>query len=335
MSMNTYLKGRLRNTPLPRSHGLLPLFEAVVNSVQSVAALNCGPDYGEIFVEIVRGPQANLVLEDPKGRRGAPPQEPITGFKIIDNGCGFDAKNLESFETLDSDYKASEGCRGVGRLLWLKAFESVNVVSDFKDSGGKSFRRNFTFTAAKGVDGMNLSPIDSDGLCRTCVHLDGFKQDYRKRAPKTSRAIANALFEHCLWYFVREGGAPKIKVVDGLDIISLDEVYEEYMFSSAQREEVQVKGNTFEITHLKLVASAQKQPFIAWCAAGRVVEEEAIMGKVAGLHGRLKDDAGDFTYACYVTSDFLDQHVRPERIGFDIEEISDDMFSDTELSLTD
>ena len=89
------------------------------------------------------------------------------------------------------------------------------------------------------------------------------------------------------------------------------------------------------MTHLKLKASAQKQPFIAWCAAGRVVEEESIVGKVAGLHGRIKDEAGDFTYACYVTSAFLDQHVRPERIGFDIEEISDDMFSETELSLTD
>jgi len=335
MSMNTYLKGRLRNTPLPRTHGLLPLFEAVVNSVQAVAASNQGPDYGDLIVEIVRVPQVALDLTDPTGRRGAPPQEPIAGFKVIDNGCGFDAKNLESFETLDSDYKASEGCRGVGRLLWLKAFETVNVTSDFSDPAGMPFRRAFTFTAAKGVDCVSLSPLESEGLRRTCVHLDGFKEDYRKRAPKTSRAIANALFEHCLWYFVREGGAPKIKVVDGLDAISLDDVYEECMFSSAQREEVQVKGNTFEITHLKLVASAQKQPFIAWCAAGRVVEEESILGKVVGLHGRIKDEAGDFIYACYVTSNFLDQHVRPERIGFDIEEISDDMFSETELSLTD
>ena len=36
-----------------------------------------------------------------------------------------------------------------------------------------------------------------------------------------------------------------------------------------------------------------------------------------------------------MTSPFLDQHVRPERIGFDIEEISDDLFAATELSLTD
>lgn len=168
MSMNTYLKGRLRNTPLPRTHGLLPLFEAVVNSVQAVAAMNRGPDYGEIVVEILRVPQAALDLEDPKGRRGAPALEPITGFKVTDNGCGFDAKNLQSFETLDSDFKASEGCRGVGRLLWLKAFESVNVASDFEDTAGKAFRRMFTFTAAKGVDSMTVSRADSSWEGNDC-----------------------------------------------------------------------------------------------------------------------------------------------------------------------
>jgi hypothetical protein len=33
MSLNTSLKGRPRNTNLPKSHTLFPLFEAVVNSI--------------------------------------------------------------------------------------------------------------------------------------------------------------------------------------------------------------------------------------------------------------------------------------------------------------
>jgi hypothetical protein len=36
MSLNTSLKGRLRNTNLPLTHGLAPLFEAVVNSIHSI-----------------------------------------------------------------------------------------------------------------------------------------------------------------------------------------------------------------------------------------------------------------------------------------------------------
>jgi hypothetical protein len=128
---------------------------------------------------------------------------------------------------------------------------------------------------------------------------------------------------------------PNIQIKDDLELISLEEVYDEYMFSLAKKESIEIKGNSFELTHIKLKASSAKQHFIAWCAASRVVEEENIAGRVAGLHGKIREEAGDFVYACYVTSLFLDQHVRPERIGFDIEEMSDDLFSETELNLTE
>jgi hypothetical protein len=142
MSMNTFLAGRLRNTPLPRTHGLLPLFEAVVNSIEAVAAAKPPVGSAEIVIEIERPPQQMLPLEG-LGRRGAPPQETIIGLRVRDNGCGFDDANLQSFETLNSDFKASEGCRGVGRILWLKAFDSVEVSSDFVRAGDKLLRRSF------------------------------------------------------------------------------------------------------------------------------------------------------------------------------------------------
>ncbi|MGI4858839.1 MAG: hypothetical protein ACRYHA_18325 [Janthinobacterium lividum] len=81
--MHTSLSGRLRNTRLPLSHGLLPLFEAVVNSIQGIAALGSGRASGEITVDIVRLPQVSLDLGDGgRAPRGAPPLEPITGFKV-------------------------------------------------------------------------------------------------------------------------------------------------------------------------------------------------------------------------------------------------------------
>ena len=335
MSMNTYLKGRLRNTPLPRSHGLLPLFEAVVNAIHSISEKSIDPNLGEIVIEIIRVPQASLTLDNSKSKRKVPPLENIVGFKVIDNGVGFHEKNMISFETLDSDYKALQGCRGVGRLLWLKAFDSVNITSVFLDETGSLKQRSFSFTAAQGVGNATLADAIRGISTRTCVHLDGFNKSYRDKSVKTAKAIANSLFEHCLWYFVRDGGAPKIQIKDGSEQISLDVVYEEYMFSLAKKESIEVKGQSFELTHIKLKANAAKQHFIAWCAASRVVEEESIAGKVPGLHGKIKDEAGDFVYACYVTSPFLDQHVRPERIGFDIEEMSDDLFSETELSLVE
>lgn len=299
MSMNTYLEGRLRNTPLPRSHGLLPLFEAVVNSIHSIAELNEGSSCGEITIEIIRVPQTALQLDDGKSKRGAPSLENIIGFKIIDNGAGFHDKNMESFETLDSDYKALQGCRGVGRLLWLKAFESVNIISDYLDVAiGKLKRRTFSFTAVQGIGNCKIADAAVGTRSGTCVHLDGFNKAYREKSAKTARTIANSLFEHCLWYFVRDGGSPQIRIKDDLELISLHEVYDEYMFSSAKKESIEIKGQRFELTHIKLKASSAKSHFIAWCAASRVVEEENIAGKVAGLHGKIREEAGDFVYAC-------------------------------------
>jgi hypothetical protein len=92
---------------------LLPLFEAVVNSIQAVDDLaepgvEIDPGMTCIEIRIIRGPQASLPL-------GFDPHlEPVTGFVVTDNGVGFDERNMKSFETLDSEYKSAKGCRGAG-----------------------------------------------------------------------------------------------------------------------------------------------------------------------------------------------------------------------------
>lgn len=312
MSINTNLRGRLRNTPLPRSHGLLPLFEAVVNSIHAID--ETGRSDGHIVVEIVR--EMTLPLEDQRARRGIVPAENILGFHITDNGCGFNDENMLSFETLDSEYKAKLGCRGVGRLLWLKAFSFVKIDSTYQE-GVEFKRRTFSFSADKGVAGIQAETPSLNELTTT-VLLDGFHQDYRDRSHKTARAIASSLLEHCLWYFVREGGAPDIFVKDGSETTNLEDIFKEYMYASTSKQKITLSGIDFELTHIKLMASAGKQHFIAWCAAGRVVEEEVITGKLPGLYGKLIDGQGEFVYACYVSSEYLDERVRPERIGFDL-----------------
>lgn len=52
-----------------------------------------------------------------------------------------------------------------------------------------------------------------------------------------------------------------------------------------------------------------------------MVLEENITSKVPGLYGRLKDEtSAEFTYVCYLSSDYLDAHVRSDRTAFDISE---------------
>lgn len=322
MSLSTNLPGRLRNTHLPYMHCMLPVFEAVVNSIHAVSDLGSGKK-GCVELRIIREPQQSLPLDKP--RRGVAPIENIADFEVVDNGAGFNDANMQSFKTLDSDYKANIGGRGVGRLLWLKAFERAAIHSCYVDVNGTTRTRDFQFTPSDDLGEPKAVPATGDA--KTSVRLVSFKSEYRERAPKGAQAIANALLEHCLFYFVRVGGAPTMTVVDSDERIDMQQLFDNYMHASSRIEGIEIGGRKFDLTHIKLKSSSQRQHFIAWCAANRVVEETNITGKVPGLHGRIRDVEGEFVYACYVTSDYLDEHVRAERTGFDIAQTNDELFS--------
>ena len=328
MSIATNIHGRLRNTSLPLSSGLLPVFEAVSNSIHAIEDAGLTMDQGRITVEIVRDAQQQFDLESGQRQRS---HVPIIDFKITDNGVGFTDDNMTAFLTLDSEYKAERGGRGVGRLLWLKAFRRASVTSTFSDLEGNLKSRRFVFRPDDGVADQTLDNT-SDSQRLTCVHLDGFKDKYREASPKTARTIANSLLAHCLWYFVREGSAPHITIVDEDEQIGLEEIYEEQMISAATKETIQIKKFKFELVHIKLSESSNWNHSIAFCAANRLVKEESIKGKIPGLFGRLHDDKGSFVYQCYVSSPLLDERVRAERTSFDIEEEPLELFATDELS---
>jgi hypothetical protein len=318
VALTTSLAGRVRNTNLPKSHSLLPVLEAVVNGLQAID-VRFGNDIsqGRLQVKIERSVQEVFDFETPLPGRA--PLKPITGFIIEDNGIGFTSDNMTSFETLDTDFKASLGCRGVGRLLWLKAFDKVSVRSAYQADDGALRARQFKFSIAGEVE--HADPPDGFTETGTAVHLDGFKDAFQQNAPKSAEAIAREVFEHCIWYFLRLGGAPEVTIVDD-DVVSLNQLLDEFVFSELPLTSVEIKGQKFDMVNLCLKSSTRNPaPRLYWCAANRVVTEENLTGKIAGLYGRLKDKtSAEFTYACYLSSGYLDNHVRADRTAFDIAE---------------
>lgn len=150
MALKTSLPGRVKNLHLPRNHSLLPLLEAVVNGIQAIdARFGDDMEQGRLHLRILRERQSEFDLASAPGRAPLPA---IVGFSIEDNGEGFTAANMTSFETLDSDHKADMGCRGVGRLLWLKAFDRVSVRSAYLDEAGELRGRQFRFSVQREVE---------------------------------------------------------------------------------------------------------------------------------------------------------------------------------------
>lgn len=321
MSLETNLSGRLRNTDLPKSNALFPLFEAVINSIHSIdERLSAEGDSftPEITIKLLRVGQQKIDAKD---------KPDLLGFEITDNGIGFNADNYLSFKTLDSEYKIEKGCRGIGRLLWLKAFESVSVQSVFEE-GGTIKKLEFDFNKQKDIHEDSIVDVNPDERIQTRVLLNGISKEYYKNIPRNIETIGLALLEHCLWYFLRDGGAPAIKIEDGSQLVMLDSIYEEYMLNASDSEPKSLKGYEFHLTHVKLKSRSQNKHAILYSAADRVVKEENLSGKIPGLFGVLNDGKDDFTYMCFVSSAFLTEKVRPERFDFKIPESGEGMYEE-------
>lgn len=324
--MKTNLSGRVKNTDLPISCPLLPLFEAVVNSIHSIEEIGNDFSSSYIIISIIRSEQALLPLEGTEKLN----KTQIIGFKVIDNGTGFNDNNFESFETLDSDYKIEKGCHGIGRLLWLKAFDNIKIRSIYEtDEGLKG--REFSFDAASGIKALREFQ-DNCTKRKTGVELTGLKQKYKKQIPKTLQSIAKALLEHCLWYFARSGSCPSITIEDSSEKILLNDLYKQCTHGEVSNEEIQIEDHNFSIMHIKFRNLPLDKHTLSFCADNRVITKEALSHNIPGMHAKLQDDIGEFTYSCYVNSSFLDERVRSERTGFDIAENTEGLLEEIGIS---
>ena len=320
--MESNLKGRLRNTNLPKSNALLPLFEAVVNSIHSIderieKQKDLDMSIAFIHIHFVRSSQTSFDKR----------KSELIGFKIEDNGIGFNEENFNSFKKLDSDYKISKGCRGIGRLLWLKEFQSIEINSIYKEKN-LLFLRSFRFNAEHEVYGESKS--QTNGKLKTSVSLSGINKDYLTNIPKSNDIIARALLEHCLWYFLREGSVPCIQLIDSDETINLNDVYDEYMLDAAKSETLTIKNQDFEVTHIKVKLVSDNT--VSYSAANRLVKSEPLNGKIPALFGRLKEHDSEFNYMCFVSSSYLTDNVTPERLSFNISENIGPLFTSNEIT---
>lgn len=116
------LKGQLNEVKLPEYKALWPLFETIVNSIQSIEE-STNSQNGQITI------LANRLEDRQVNMDGNEELNPFCEFQVIDNGEGFNSINYNSFLEAYSNLKVSKGCKGIGRFLWLKAFTKVNIES--------------------------------------------------------------------------------------------------------------------------------------------------------------------------------------------------------------
>ena len=217
MHFTMNLKGQVNQMRLPKSKALWPLFETIVNSIQSLEETkDCADPH---ITVIANRPDERQIKMD-----GEEELNHFEEFIVTDNGEGFTERNYKSFLEAYTTYKIQKGCKGIGRFLWLKAFNKIEIKSVYIEDG-KWYQREFTFSLENTIEPEeNRKEISApeDGCRLTEIRLLGFQPYYRDEVALSLESLVKKVIEHCLPYFIVEG-CPSIIVKDNLgDSFSLN-----------------------------------------------------------------------------------------------------------------
>ncbi len=322
--MRLNLEGRVKNIPerVISNEPYMPVYEAIINSIHAIEESERKD--GEIRIRIIR----DQTLVDRSNI-----ETPIRSFEIIDNGIGFNEANYESFKTSDTTYKLRIGGKGIGRFIWLKAFNKVDIKSVYLENGGR-LKRSFTFNLKNEISKEKNDPTGEEMF--TSVKLINFKEKYRakKTAYKTPEKIAQRILEHFLSFYIL-GNNPVIIVEDDAvdEPVSLEDLYLEIKEDS-YLETILIEGKEFHLYHLKLQNTYNKMNKIVFCAHSREVLDDSL--DFSGKNYITEKSGQKSYYSCYVSSDYLDNKVDDSRQSFSIPNNDSEItryFTDSKISL--
>ena len=315
--MQANVIGRVKNTNLAKTQGLLPLYEAIINSIDAIEETPGSTPQGKIDITILRQYALSVDVE---GQDQQTANAPIRGFIIQDNGIGFTDKNFNSFNEADTQSKATKGGKGVGRFIWLKTFQKIEIDSVF-EKDNKLFKREFTFSLATpdGIQDHKIEQLIKPEPIQTVVKLLNFKSEFEERIPRNATIIARRIVEHSLEYLLL-GRFPKIILheEDDSQIIDLEEVYST-LVANVSHEQYKLGKHEFDVAHFKIHIHSDISHQINYCANNRVAKSVKIGNRVPNLSTTLSSDGNEpFVYAGYVSSSFLDEHVNQQRTDFEL-----------------
>ena len=250
----------------------------------------------------------------------------IENIVITDNGIGFTEENFKSFNTYATDFKKMLGCKGVGRMTWLKVFRNVEIESIYTQNA-TCYKRTFKFDSNKAVNNNQVTAIDKTLNNLTTVRLIGLRSKNRSNTPKRLSTIARDILNHCFIYFVLNK-APNIVVSDDNDSISINKLFDDLGKENIESEPFTIGDHSFNLIHFKNYNPNSSSHCLNLCANERRVSSISLQNILPGINSRFVTSNGTFVYNGYITSKYLDEKVNRERTAFDIEDAQATLFGD-------
>lgn len=308
--MELPVKNIVSEIDLKPSDALLPLYEVVVNSIISLKQTrSITPEDRKIQIQIERGGAPQILNFEGVNT--------IKSLKVIDNGEGFNDKNLQSYKTAYTHKNKEFGCKGVGRFTVLAAFDKIFIDSNFKNGTWKN--RIIELDAVNEV--RLLSETESViQKNRTVVELvNCYNKDILDSTAISVNQIAEALMQHCLIYYLSDE-LPRIEVIDtsSNEVAIVNDLFENLATEREKQFDVQNYSFNCYITKSPRTSN-RKNHYIYYCANSRVVGAGKNIARINNIFSYpLTENGLSYFLDVFVVSDYLNKKVYNARNGFTI-----------------
>ncbi len=315
--------GQVGQIKLSTTKALWPLFETVINSIQSLE--DSDVEEKKIVIDALR-PEHVQLRTDGQGKT-IEESTHFEAFVVTDNGNGFNSENYTSFLEAYSQLKVRKGCKGIGRFLWLKAFDKVAIKSTYFEDGHWHLRSfDFTLTGVNPEQNDSILELDDSMVQQTIVSLYGFKKPYRDSVAYSLESLAKKIIEHCLPYFIT-GKCPQIILEDNRgERFNLNNYYEKTYKDSLHQDPMELRGKHYTLYHMLLTEGADKHE-LHLCANNREVKSYALSSYIPDMKKKLVNGEDAYYYVGYLAGDYLDEAVNTERSDFNFSD--GPLFGDT------
>ncbi|EGJ72297.1 hypothetical protein Bcop_2126 [Bacteroides coprosuis DSM 18011] len=318
--MKADIKGIITSLNINEGNFLIPIFEAVVNSIQSIhEQVKLEPKHkGEIEVIIERDKITTDIYE---GKPNIEVNYPIAKITIKDNGIGFNDVNLKSFNTAHSTKKIKIGGKGLGRFTMLSVFKNISVESIFK-VGDKHYKREIPFTTEYKEEDAKKTIVHGAKSTGTITILSGLKEKFLKQSINYSQeVIADNILKHCLLYFINND-EPKILIreKDCADI-NLSTQFNPKDFLINEYLEEKIKNKTFNFYLVKEYKSSFN--FYSYTADNRTVETKKTNTILPIFKSKVTNSDQECYVGVYITSDFFNKRVQHNRLEIRFDKAND------------
>ncbi|HCF1731313.1 ATP-binding protein [Pseudomonas aeruginosa] len=297
------IKGLVERLELSPAKAMMPLFEAISNSIDAIEEHDDGFYKHKILIQ--------LTVSHDLAYQAGDRTLSIDGFDITDDGVGFNDVNMASFEEAHTLSKVKLGGKGVGRFTYLKVFSHVHLRSVFSRKS-ETFLREFEFSFAKDMEGAREVRPTNEPL-GTKLSVRGMADKYRPGWPSDPSVVAERILAHFLIRFAARSCPPMTLECPGHLPIDLHQLFNTTVQSHINECFFTVLGHEFALQAYRHHDGRARHD-LHLCANGREVTTSKLREVLPELPERLLDEAQEpYTLIVLVTGEYLDAHANTER----------------------